>query len=181
MVRERIGAKGTGTVNTGGKGKTKPEKPSREGGTGGAPKKKIVPASARPPTLAQKINIGTHEEEEADEEPADNLQHRQRRHDTEEHGDGSDPEKDNTLTPRTKGQEARQETRHVRPVAVAPVIPEPVIELHISPSRQAHQEQELLLEPSVQQGLEARLEPTPRPELMRQQGTNNQWLCWIRE
>ena len=58
MVRGRIGAKGTGTVNTGGKGKTKPETAGGEGGTDGAtgeaPKTKIAPASTRATHLGSK-------------------------------------------------------------------------------------------------------------------------------
>ena len=64
---------------------------------------------------------------------------------------------------------------------MALVLLEPVKELCISSSRQAQKEKELLLEATVQQGLEARLEPTPQAEPVRQQGTDSQWLHWIGE
>ena len=78
--------------------------------------------------------MGT-QDEEAEEEPADNLQRRQRRSDVEQQGDRSGPEKDNTPISRSEGQEPRQETRLIWPKAVAPVLPEPVTELHISPGQ----------------------------------------------
>ena len=62
---------------------------------------------------------------------------------------------------------------------MAPVLPEQVIKLPISPGRQAQQEKELL--PTIQQGLETRPEPTPQLEPAMGQGTDNQWLRWIGE
>ena len=64
---------------------------------------------------------------------------------------------------------------------MAPILPEPVIELPISPGRHAQQGKELLLEITIQQGLEARPEPTPQPEATRGQGVGSQWLRWIGE
>ena len=62
----------------------------------------------QPNPLAAKINIGT-QEEEAEEGPADNLLHHQKRSDVEQKGDESGPVKDNTLTPRSEGPEPRKE------------------------------------------------------------------------
>ena len=63
---------------------------------------KLCLQEREPPTFAQKINMGT-QDEEAEEEPADNLQRRQRRSDVEQQGDRSGPEKDNTPISRSEG------------------------------------------------------------------------------
>ena len=87
-----------------------------------------------PPNLAQGINMRT-QEEEAEEEPADDFLCRQKRSDAEQQGDESGSVKDITPTPSSKGREPRQEIEPVRQEVVTPVLPEPVIELPISPSR----------------------------------------------
>ena len=83
-----------------------------------------------PPTLAQRINIGT-QEEEAEEEPADTPLCRRKRSDAEQKGDKSGPVKDNTLTPRSEGLEPMKEMEPDRPVTAR--------EVPISPGRQAQQ------------------------------------------
>ena len=77
--------------------------------------------------MAQKINTET-QEEEVEEEPADNPLCRQKRSDSEQQEDGSGPVKDNTPTPHSKAGD-----RAFQLEAVAPVLPEPVMELHILP------------------------------------------------
>ena len=64
---------------------------------------------------------------------------------------------------------------------VAPTLQESVIELPISPGRQARQEKDLLLETTLQQGLEVRPVPIPQREPARGQDINSEWLRWIGE
>ena len=87
------------------------------------------------------MNIGI--QEEAEEEPADNLLRRQRHSDVEQEGDESGPVKDNTPTPRSEGPEPRKEEEPIQPEQVTelpvrqettiPVVQEPVIKLPTSP------------------------------------------------
>ena len=92
-----------------------------------------------------KINIRT-QEEEAEEDPADNLLRHQKRSDAEQKGDKLDPVKDNTPTPRSEGPEPRKEAEPIQPMSV---VQEPVIELPTSPGQQAQQEQELSLHETI--------------------------------
>ena len=140
------------------------------------------PGQQEPDPLAMKINLGTQEEETA-EEPSEHLQRRQKKSTADHAGKQSGPEKDRTPIPRTEGPEPRVESEPVRTEPVTefptyqattagqditrPVIQEPVIQLSTPP---AHQDQ-----PEPERPTEAQPEPElpsgnqPEPELPTRQ------------
>ena len=71
------------------------------------------PVQQEPDPLAAKINIGT-QEEEAEEEPLEHVQRRQKASTAEQVGERSDPKKDGTPLPRTEHPAPRMEPEPIR-------------------------------------------------------------------
>ena len=72
--------------------------------------------------LTMKINIGT-QEEEAEEDPTQHLQRRQKTSTPEQAGERSDPKKDGTLLPHTEHLAARVEPEPVTELPAQEAIP----------------------------------------------------------
>ena len=126
-----------------------------------------------------KINRGT-QEEEAEEDPIEHLQRRQKKSTADQAGLRPDPKKDGTLIPHTEGLEPRVEAEPIRTELVTelsvqqailtvqdtarPVIQESVIQLPTSPAQQEQLELERPAEAQPEPERPTEAQPDQEPQ-----------------